>query len=202
MKKIILPIYRLALFSRLMPAKLPRIDIYKLFTQLLIGILLIGSMSPALYAQETTPLNTSEPTTKTSGSYLSQNGYVDGRITNIQLGTRYWVSSTHRLSRGFTSGHKALDVDGEFHDPIYAMTDGEVIEITTSGPYGNKIVIAHPGNTTTLYAHLQTIDVVNDQTISGGQFIGTMGSTGRSTGSHLHFEVRDNGQLIDPATLF
>jgi murein DD-endopeptidase MepM/ murein hydrolase activator NlpD len=59
-----------------------------------------------------------------------------------------------------------------------------------NGGYGNMIIIIHPNNVQTVYAHLRSVNVVSGQTVAQGEQIGTVGNTGRSTGPHLHFEVR------------
>ena len=66
------------------------------------------------------------------------------------------------------------------------------------GGFGNHIVITHPNGIDTLYAHLSSIHVSEGQRVSRGQVIGAVGNTGRSTGPHLHFEVRKNGQRVNP----
>lgn len=203
MIKLILPIYKYFLLRKFRDWKLPHIDLYKLAIHLTLGLATITSMAPALYAKEVTTSATliQDSDVPIVNSYIQHTGYAVAGMPNPQFGSYLWVTSTHRLSRGFSGGHAGLDVDGEFGDPIYAMTDGVVRDVSTAGPYGNKIIIDHAGDISTLYAHLQTISVEPGQTISAGTYLGEMGSTGRSTGSHLHFEVRKSGQLIDPATL-
>lgn len=211
MIKLILPIYKYFLLRKFRDWKLPEIDLYKLAIHLALGLAVIGSMTPtfstALYAQEVSnitgnsALQVLDSNAPIVNSYIQRTGYASAGMPNPQFGSYQWVTATHRLSRGYSGGHAGLDVDGEFGDPIYAMTDGVVREVSTAGPYGNKIIIDHAGDVSTLYAHLQRIAIEPGQTVSAGTFIGEMGSTGRSTGSHLHFEVRKSGQLIDPATL-
>ncbi|MBI2415724.1 MAG: M23 family metallopeptidase [Candidatus Kerfeldbacteria bacterium] len=171
--------------------------------QVLVGVLITVQFTQVLYAQAFNPtISPSQAGTTQAHSYISFTGYVVQQIPDLQLGSTIWPSRTHRLSRGFSAGHAGLDIDGEFGDPIYAMTAGSVASITNTGPYGNKIVLQHAGGITTLYAHLQKINVQSGQTVTAKQLLGEMGSTGRSTGSHLHFEVRRHGQLIDPASIF
>ncbi|HLG28349.1 MAG TPA: M23 family metallopeptidase, partial [Paenisporosarcina sp.] len=66
------------------------------------------------------------------------------------------------------------------------------------GTFGNKVIVDHKNGLQTTYAHLASINVQNGQTVSSGTKLGIMGSTGRSTGIHLHFEVRKNGSLVNP----
>lgn len=90
-------------------------------------------------------------------------------------------------------GYNAVDIDGETGDPIYASAGGTVIIAKGgggyNGGYGNYIVIEHGGGVQTLYAHMSSL-AVSEGTVTKGEVIGYVGSTGKSTGSHLHFEVR------------
>lgn len=90
-------------------------------------------------------------------------------------------------------GHNGVDLASAFGSGILASADGEVIVAKSSGyngGYGSYIVIKHANGTQTLYAHLSGVQVSVGQTVYQGQVIGNMGSTGKSTGTHLHFEVR------------
>ena len=83
-----------------------------------------------------------------------------------------------------------------------AANDGTVITSTYNASYGNYVVIDHGGNTVTLYAHMSSRSVQKGATVSKGQQIGLVGSTGYSTGAHLHFEVIKNGNYTDPMSYF
>ena len=91
-------------------------------------------------------------------------------------------------------GHNAVDLSGvPIGSPVHAAADGTVIVAKDSGwngAYGSYVVIAHPNGTQTLYAHLNSVNVERGDQVKQGQTIGAMGNTGRSTGPHLHFEVR------------
>lgn len=90
-------------------------------------------------------------------------------------------------------GHNGVDLGAPVGTPIMAAADGEVIISKTggwNGGYGNYIVVKHKNGTQTLYAHNTSNAVVAGETVKQGQVIGTVGNTGKSTGSHLHFEVR------------
>lgn len=99
--------------------------------------------------------------------------------------------------------HQGLDVKVYTGDTIYAAFDGKVrmVKYNASG-YGYFVVIRHPNGLETLYGHLSKQIVKQNQIVHAGQPIGLGGSTGRSTGSHLHFETRILGQAINPALLF
>lgn len=97
-----------------------------------------------------------------------------------------------------TDFHSGLDIGGNDKSPIYAVQDGLVIFSGVNGTYGNCVIIDHGGGMVTLYAHCSSLAVTKGQLVSGGENIGRVGSTGRSTGPHLHLEVRINGKLINP----
>ncbi|NLO88733.1 MAG: peptidoglycan DD-metalloendopeptidase family protein [Clostridia bacterium] len=94
--------------------------------------------------------------------------------------------------------HGAIDIDGNQGDPIRAAESGKVAFAGWSGGYGNIIVIDHGNGLTTKYAHCSKINVKVGQTVSRGEVIGSVGCTGRATGSHLHFEVLQNGKQKNP----
>jgi murein DD-endopeptidase MepM/ murein hydrolase activator NlpD len=101
----------------------------------------------------------------------------------------------------FTGGgamHAGLDFKGPVGTPILAAAEGKVVLAGFHGGYGNMIEIRHANGLVTRYAHLSGLNVRSGQMVERGVQIGRMGSTGRSTGSHLHFEVRQNGQAINP----
>ncbi len=94
--------------------------------------------------------------------------------------------------------HNGIDINGDTGDPIRAARSGEVILAGARGGYGNTIVIYHGFGYSTLYAHLSRIEVSENQQVQSGDRIGALGSTGWSTGPHLHFELRIDGQAVDP----
>ena len=95
--------------------------------------------------------------------------------------------------------HPGLDIAAPTGTTVTAAASGTVIMAQWYGGYGNYISIDHGGGYSTGYGHLSAIYVANGQTVSRGQAIGAVGSTGASTGPHLHFEVRINGKAVDPA---
>lgn len=100
----------------------------------------------------------------------------------------------HRAARM----HYGIDIPGRAGTPVYAAEGGVVRFAGRAGGYGNLIEIAHPGGTRTRYGHLAAILVSAGTEVARGEAIARMGSTGRSTGSHLHFELRTNGRAVDP----
>lgn len=90
-------------------------------------------------------------------------------------------------------GNNAVDIAATTGTPVYASAGGQIIVARSSGyngGYGNMIIITHAGKIQTVYAHLNIVNVVSGQTVAQGETIGSVGNTGRSTGPHLHFEVR------------
>ncbi len=97
--------------------------------------------------------------------------------------------------------HYGIDIDLETGDQVVAAFDGKVRIAKKSSSYGNVIVIRHTNGLETYYAHLSKINVEVDQQVFAGQAIGLGGNTGRSRGSHLHFEVRYLGQPLNPTDM-
>jgi murein DD-endopeptidase MepM/ murein hydrolase activator NlpD len=101
--------------------------------------------------------------------------------------------------RGGAARHQGIDLAAPLGTPIYATADGIISEAGyNSGGYGNLIKVDHGRGIETRYGHLSAILVRSGDRITRGQLIGRMGSTGRSTGSHLHYEVRIDGRAVNP----
>lgn len=94
--------------------------------------------------------------------------------------------------------HSGQDIDAAPGDPVVAGASGKVTFTGWQNGYGQLVVIDHGGGLTTRYGHLSHIDVSNGQTVGRSEFIGRVGSTGRSTGPHLHYEIRINDQPVNP----
>ena len=109
------------------------------------------------------------------------------------------ITSRYGPRRG--RAHQGLDIGLKTGDPIYATFDGKVRVSKAAGDYGNLVIIRHNNGLETYYAHLSQRDVEVGDWIVAGQQIGLGGSTGRSTGPHLHYEVRYKGQSFDPERL-
>jgi murein DD-endopeptidase MepM/ murein hydrolase activator NlpD len=99
---------------------------------------------------------------------------------------------------GGTGFHSGVDMAASFGTPIRACRAGKVVIASVQGGYGNAVVIDHGGGMGTLYGHQSSMAVVPGQTVQAGTIIGYVGSTGNSTGPHLHFEVRLGGAPVDP----
>lgn len=99
---------------------------------------------------------------------------------------------------GYGRLHAGIDFGGAYGSPIRAADAGTVIFAGWYGGYGKAVIISHGGGLTTLYGHASAIYVSEGQIVQRGQLIAAVGSTGFSTGPHLHFEVRQAGEPIDP----
>ena len=111
--------------------------------------------------------------------------------------------SSKGITRGISRGHTGIDYRADTGTPVTAANNGTIIEITAgwSGGWGNSVVISHGNGITTRYAHLSRSSVSVGQLVGQGAIIGYSGSTGFSTGPHLHFEARRNGSVINPFSL-
>jgi murein DD-endopeptidase MepM/ murein hydrolase activator NlpD len=105
---------------------------------------------------------------------------------------------------GVKKAHNGMDISapGIKGQPVVATKDGKVIFSGNAGTYGNLVMISHGDGLETRYAHLNSLSVTTGQEVNGGQIIGTVGTTGLSTGDHLHFEMRYNGTPFDPFPLY
>lgn len=148
----------------------------------------------------------------------SRVGHMQGALDAIEakLGERVrWMSSTPTIApvRGIlTSGfgtrsdpmthgpglHQGIDIAAAAGQPVFAAADGLVVLAAPTSGYGEAIYLAHGFGVTTRYGHLSEIDVHPGQRVRRGDLIGRVGSTGRSTGSHLHYEVRLDGSPVNP----
>ena len=131
-----------------------------------------------------------------SPTYVAQKTLNAGSVT--ATGLFVWpVSGT--ISQRFSWYHKAIDIANNSYPPILAADSGVVsVPPYMAGGYGNYVMIDHGNGFVTLYGHLSKILVTNGQTVKRGDQIGIVGSSGRSTGPHLHFEIRRNGVGVDP----
>lgn len=136
----------------------------------------------------------------------------------IKVGTKTTVSRGGKVNYGVVQGsrisssygyrihpitgkrtfHSGVDIAASYGNGVYAYSSGKVVEARYNGSYGNNIVIDHGNGLKTRYAHLSKISVKVGQRVETGQRIGLVGSSGASTGPHLHFEVIKNGQTKNP----
>ncbi len=117
---------------------------------------------------------------------------VDGRVSS-RFGLRKLADEDHARQ------HRGLDIAAPTGTPIRAARAGTVSFAGRRGGFGNTVVVDHGQGVSTLYAHASTIDVNVGDRVRAGAPIAKVGSTGRSTGPHLHFEIRRDGEAVDPA---
>jgi murein DD-endopeptidase MepM/ murein hydrolase activator NlpD len=133
--------------------------------------------------------------------------FPDSQVINIEsdsLGTYHHPKIGPVNSKfGWRDGrmHKGIDINLNKGDAVVAAFDGMVRIAHAKGAYGNVIIIRHYNGLETVYAHLSKIKVKPGQVVAAGQLIGLGGSTGRSSGPHLHFEVRFKGQALNPSSI-
>lgn len=95
--------------------------------------------------------------------------------------------------------HSGMDIGVDYGTPVKAALDGVVVEADWISGYGNTVIIDHGNGMTTLYGHNERLNVETGQNVKQGDIIAYAGSTGNSTGPHVHFEIRVNGEAVDPA---
>lgn len=117
-------------------------------------------------------------------------------VENMRLTSSFGVRSDP--FHGTAAMHAGIDIPGPIGTPIYATADGVIGRTGRFGGYGNLITVNHGKGIETRYGHLSKILVTANSRVRRGQLIGLMGSTGRSTGSHLHYEVRVDGKALNP----
>lgn len=144
-----------------------------------------------------------DPMTKRANDVLGQLDALNlYRIAAEKLPFTFPINGYYRSTSGFGPRwgrmHEGHDFAGATGTPIIAAADGEVIHASRSSGYGNLIKVRHAFGFETRYAHLSKIRVKVGQRVSRGEHIGDMGNTGRSTGTHLHYEVRIDGKAQNP----
>ncbi|WP_338243546.1 M23 family metallopeptidase [Aurantiacibacter hainanensis] len=118
-------------------------------------------------------------------------------VSGARLSSRYGYRVHPLTGRG--SSHQGLDLAVATGTPVSATSGGRVVVAGWSGGYGLLVTIDHGGGVETRYGHLSAVSVRPGDIIEDGQMIGRSGSTGRSTGPHVHYEIRVDGYSVDPA---
>lgn len=152
--------------------------------------------------------NSKNPNISAINTYRYYNIYLKSLIKNIRHMPLGYPHANHTNSKfGYRSNpfhgrgsefHSGIDIRGNTGDLVQSTANGKVFHAGWSQGYGNCVRIKHAHGYETLYGHLSRVTVKNGQKISAGEEIGKLGSTGRSTGPHLHYEVRYLGQPINP----
>ena len=131
--------------------------------------------------------NAERPAPVESGMMMPVNGHI----------TSYFGNRYHPILH-FTRFHAGLDIGASWGSPIVAAGDGRVVSAGWAGGYGREVQIAHGGGLTSLYGHMSEIVASPGSYVRRGQLIGYVGSSGLSTGPHVHFEVRQGGTPVNP----
>ncbi|WP_110955325.1 murein hydrolase activator EnvC family protein [Anaerosinus massiliensis] len=134
------------------------------------------------------PISGGQGSGKSTGSMIWP---IDGPITS-EYGWR-----THPIF-GTSKYHSGIDIGGDYGMPVHAADGGVVIYAGWISGYGNAVIIDHGNSVSSLYGHNESLAVSEGQSVSQGQVIAYCGSTGYSTGPHVHFEVRENGSPVSP----
>ncbi|QKJ33210.1 M23 family metallopeptidase [Mucilaginibacter mali] len=145
---------------------------------------------------------------KTEAIYSDYDNYLTRLVNNVAympMGyprvsafTSFFGYRGNPFDFGNSEFHPGIDFRGKTGDPVKCTANGTVEFAGPAGGYGNCVRIKHINNLVTVYGHLSRISVRTGQKVSVGDVIGKVGSTGRSTGAHLHYEVRRNGKAVNP----
>jgi len=127
------------------------------------------------------------------GPFSQDSNPVDGGVVTSGYGRRLDPFT------GKNTFHKAIDIGAPMGAPIQNLAEGTVTMASANGGYGNVVMVEHGDGWRSLYAHCDSMDVEPGQRVKAGEQLGTVGSSGRSTGPHLHLEIRHQGQRVDPA---
>jgi murein DD-endopeptidase MepM/ murein hydrolase activator NlpD len=119
----------------------------------------------------------------------------------VSRGTLAWPAAGS-ISQGYSAGHQAYDIAAPYRSPVYASADGVVrtASLGWNGGYGNMVEIDHGGGIVTRYAHFSRIVVETGQSVQRGQVIGYVGTTGITTGPHVHYEVLSGAAKVNPGS--
>lgn len=131
----------------------------------------------------------------------SESGYLWPLPAGYNTLSSLFAGRRHPITGKYHS-HTGIDIPAPRNTNIYAAKSGVVTTSIKKGSYGNYVVISHSDGTSTLYAHMNSRAVKEGQTVKQGQVIGYVGTTGSSTGNHLHFEVRVNGTRKNPTDYY
>ena len=167
-------------------------------------LLLPGAEPPAPAVRKKTAPLASLFTDKSSGSSSTAGGgskwtpFVAPKGDGDVSGTWVWPTTWHVITQKYGWKHTGIDLDGDYNTQSYAASDGVVIFSGWRNGYGNTVEINHGNGVVTRYGHHSKMFVKEGDVVRAGQTIAQTGSTGRSTGTHLHFEVIVNGKFQNP----
>lgn len=159
----------------------------------------VAAEEAAAEAERQRQLQAQQPSSGGGGGSYSYSGSAGGWCNPVSY---IYVTSAYGYrwhpTQGYYNFHSGVDLAASYGQSIYAARGGVVTTATWSDVYGNYVVINHGDGYSTLYGHMSSLAVYAGQTVSGGQTIGYAGSTGWSTGTHLHFTVYYNGSTVNP----
>jgi len=169
---------------------------------LVVAALLAMAASPAtppVVAHEAEPVPVAAPVqavAEPAGPVLRQLAF-DMPVRNYPINSRFGIRAL--AGEAHARQHKGIDIAAPAGTGVFAAAEGVVLRTGyDAGGFGNFIELRHPNGMTTLYGHLSRVDVRSGMEIASAQRIGLVGSTGYSTGPHLHFEVRRRGAQVNP----
>lgn len=176
---------------------------------------LIAELEAQRQAEEAARQEQAQAQAQEEGQQNSTDNTVTGDTTpssETTSGTFIWPTTGYTISSsygyrihpifGTQKFHAGIDIAVSSGQPIYAAASGTVVTAVYSSSYGYYVMIDHGNGYYTLYAHMTQYIVSNGQSVSQGDVIGYVGSTGWSTGPHLHYEVRVNGSTVDPMSFY
>jgi murein DD-endopeptidase MepM/ murein hydrolase activator NlpD len=175
-------------------------------TIVFLGMFLAGHLGVASFVEEGPYVEMEEPTANSFFMMDAEDGDfpLEGNVPSMQPCEGVITSGFgwRRVSRRRGRLHKGLDIAAPRGSPIVASADGKVAFVGRKGGYGNTVILDHGGSLSTLYAHNSSTRVKEGDWVTRGQEISEVGTSGRSTGPHLHYEVRVNGVPINPKRFF
>lgn len=165
--------------------------------------------------------NTGQATASTLNILKDLLGVLENRLDTVRTGVERqqalaaatpsiwpvvgWLSSAFGSRQDPVAGgadfHPGLDISADYGTPVKATADGTIESAGWAGDYGNMVLLKHGYGMSTKYGHMSRLVVESGQTVRRGQIIGYVGATGRTTGSHLHYEIMLNGARINPLNL-
>lgn len=168
------------------------------------GVLTLVEHETSRYDESVTRLTTELIRAQESNETVRHNLLVLNTLTPVRSGVIRdgYISSRYGYRRAFGRFHRGIDIAAPKGTAIHAYEDGRVSFAGRRGSYGLMIEIEHKSGVKTRYAHCSAIYYSRGSVIKRGEHIADVGNTGRSTGSHLHFELLVNGKQIDPSDVF
>jgi len=175
----------------------------------LVGIVGISASYHQKISEDSVPATTLEPIPHSNNGQAQDIEKMARSMDQLATKPSIWPVSGE-VTSGFgwrnspygdgSEFHPGIDIANNMGTPIVATADGKVVKSEAAGGYGNVVQIDHGNGITTIYGHNSRMIVTVGQSVKKGQVISYLGSTGRSTGPHAHYEVRVNGTAVDPTS--